>query len=120
MFKRLVIIGAGLAALGAFALGVQAQSADVLDFAVENDVGAVLIGVDIASVSGGPWRRVKLEQGHVRAGESSAAQAPRAGNECLYDVRAWFEGGASTKQNGVDLCDLDSGASNSGTLVLKD
>jgi hypothetical protein len=115
MSKRIIIVASAFAAIAAFGLGVHAETAGKLKFAVENDTGSVLSGVQIASASGGGWNDVSLEQAGLKTGESTAGHASRIGGECLYNIRAEFQGRASIEQDGVDLCDLDA-----DTLVLRD
>lgn len=115
MSKRIIVVAFAVAAVGAFALGVHAETGGKLRFNVENDAGAVMTGLQIASASGGSWKAVALDQTHVKVGDSAAARVSGIGRECLYNVRADFQGRPALEQDGVDLCDLDA-----GTLVLKD
>ena len=109
------MVGAAIAAVAAFGFGVRAETSGRLKFGVENDTGAVLTGLEVASTSGGTWKTVSLELASVKTGESTSGLVARTGGECLYDVRAQFSGRAPVEQDGVDLCDLDA-----DTLVLKD
>jgi hypothetical protein len=115
MSKRIIVVASAVAAIGAFALGVHAETGGQLKFSVENDAGAVMTGLQVASASGGEWKPVDLDQSHVKTGDSAAARVRGIGRECLYNVRADFQGRPALEQDGVDLCDLDA-----DTLVLKD
>jgi hypothetical protein len=112
MSRRIVAVGIAAAAAAAFAIGVKAETGSRLGFAVENDTASTIVGLDVASLSTGAWRRADLDHANLKPGDSVQAHADRAG--CEYDVRARLKTGAVIRQDDVDLCDLDS-----DTLVIE-
>jgi hypothetical protein len=115
MSKRFIVVASAFAAIAAFALGVHAETGGRLKFGVENDAGAVLTGLQVASAAGGDWKTVELDQARVKRGESAGGHLNGAGRECLFNIRAEFAGRPATEQDGVDLCDLDA-----NTLIIHD
>jgi hypothetical protein len=82
-----------------------AEGSANLDFIVVNRTGQTVIAVDISPRGEESWTGNLLAQRDVPPDERAAATFSRDVEQCLWDVRATYEGGRRQSWPGINLCD---------------
>lgn len=82
-----------------------AEGSANLDFIVVNRTGQTITAVDISPRGEESWTGNLLAQRDVPPDERAAATFSRDVEQCLWDVRATYEGGRRQSWPGINLCD---------------